>query len=101
MAVEVANPREMVFVSRFAITTSTGVFQMWQQDKLLWSREESLANIQATAFVDLPQYLNADAARIGGTSRAFRHAWGLRVGQHVVERYLSISTDLSLASESA
>lgn len=51
---DVANPQDLQFVSRFALTTSTGSFQMWQQDKLLWTREESLATIRASMLVDLP-----------------------------------------------
>lgn len=49
----------MKFISRFALTTSTGAFQLWQQETLLWTREESLASIQAATFADFP--LNADA----------------------------------------
>ena len=29
--------------------------QLWQQDKVQWTREESLAEIKAAAFVELPE----------------------------------------------
>ncbi|KAG9004471.1 hypothetical protein FRB94_002342 [Tulasnella sp. JGI-2019a] len=62
-ALDVANPGPMQFVSRFALTTSTGSFQMWQQEKLLWVREESLAGIQAATFADFPLgFVEAEAA---------------------------------------
>ncbi|KAG8893750.1 hypothetical protein FRB99_001723, partial [Tulasnella sp. 403] len=52
-AIDVANPSETLFATRFAITTSTGSFQVWQQDQPKWVREESLADIRAATFVDL------------------------------------------------
>lgn len=69
----------MVFVSRFAVTTSSGTFQLWQQEKLLWSREESLANIQAAEYVDLPQYLKDDVTQPDRSNRILRHLKELQV----------------------
>ncbi|KAJ7760203.1 DUF1620-domain-containing protein [Mycena olivaceomarginata] len=40
--------------TRFVITTSTGAVQLWEQDQLVWGREESLAAINRAAFVELP-----------------------------------------------
>ncbi|KAJ7780150.1 DUF1620-domain-containing protein [Mycena maculata] len=39
---------------RLVITTSTGAVQLWEQDQLLWGREEALASIDVAAFVELP-----------------------------------------------
>ncbi|KAF7317656.1 hypothetical protein MKEN_00853200 [Mycena kentingensis (nom. inval.)] len=36
------------------ITTSTGSIQLWDKEKLLWTREEGLAAIDVAAFVELP-----------------------------------------------
>ena len=54
-ALEVANPQPYVFVARSMFTTSTGALQLWQQDAIQWTREESLAEIQSVDFVDLPE----------------------------------------------
>ncbi|KAF8508073.1 DUF1620-domain-containing protein [Gautieria morchelliformis] len=54
-ALEVANPQPYVFVARSMFTTSTGALQLWQQEAVQWTREESLAEIQAVEFVDLPE----------------------------------------------
>lgn len=35
--------------------TSTGALQLWQQDAIKWTREESLAEIQSVEFIDLPE----------------------------------------------
>lgn len=56
----------MLHISRFAVTTSTGTLQTWQQEKLLWTRDESLAYIKAAAFVDLPQRWMGDLYRSDG-----------------------------------
>lgn len=55
VSLDAANPSEMLVVARLLFTTSTGALQLWQHDKLQWTREESLASIQATEFVELPE----------------------------------------------
>jgi ER membrane protein complex subunit 1 len=35
--------------------TTTGAVQLWQQDKVQWTREESLASISVAEFVELPE----------------------------------------------
>ncbi|KAG8863325.1 hypothetical protein FRB96_008816 [Tulasnella sp. 330] len=70
-AIDVANPEEMKFIPRFALTTSTGAFQLWQQQKLLWTREESLASIQSATFADFP--LN-EAAKVIAPEREAKPA---------------------------
>ncbi|KAJ7230405.1 DUF1620-domain-containing protein [Mycena pura] len=47
--------------THLVITTSTGAVQFWDQDQLMWGREEGLAAIDVAAFVELP--LPARAAR--------------------------------------
>jgi ER membrane protein complex subunit 1 len=37
------------------MSTSTGAVQLWQQDKEQWTREEGLANIAVSEFVELPE----------------------------------------------
>ena len=37
------------------MSTSTGAIQLWQQDKEQWTREEGLANIAVSEFVELPE----------------------------------------------
>lgn len=54
-ALEVANPQPYVFVARAMFTTSTGALQLWQQEVVQWTREESLAEVQTLEFVDLPE----------------------------------------------
>lgn len=66
-AIDVANPEQDQYISRFALTTSTGSFQLWQQDHFLWLREESLGNIEDAAIVDFPLQIGennkADASK--------------------------------------
>ncbi|KAJ7065423.1 hypothetical protein C8F01DRAFT_1125582, partial [Mycena amicta] len=40
--------------TRLVITTSTGSVQLWDQEQLVWAREEGLAAIDVAAFVELP-----------------------------------------------
>ncbi|KAF7309403.1 hypothetical protein MIND_00311100 [Mycena indigotica] len=40
--------------TRLAITTSTGSIQLWDNEQLLWTREEGLASIDVAALVELP-----------------------------------------------
>ncbi|KAJ6568389.1 DUF1620-domain-containing protein [Mycena vulgaris] len=49
--------------TRLVITTSTGAIQLWEQDQMLWGREEALATIDVAAFVELP--LPERVARVG------------------------------------
>ncbi|KAH9929331.1 uncharacterized protein B0H18DRAFT_996604 [Fomitopsis serialis] len=55
VAVETANPDGNTIVARLAVTTSTGAIQLWQHDKLQWSREEGLADIKVAELVELPE----------------------------------------------
>ena len=54
---------------------------MWQQDNLGWSREESLAEIEAAAFLELPleQGLSQTLDRGSYAHRLIRHAMVLAV----------------------
>ncbi|KIY53056.1 DUF1620-domain-containing protein [Fistulina hepatica ATCC 64428] len=42
-------------LARLFVTSSTGAVQLWQQDRLQWCREESLASISVSQFVELPE----------------------------------------------
>ena len=55
VAVEAANPESNTIVGRLAVTTSTGAIQLWQYDKLQWSREEGLADIKVAELIELPE----------------------------------------------
>ena len=37
------------------VTTTTGAVQLWQEDMVQWTREESLASISVAEFVELPE----------------------------------------------
>ena len=53
----------MTVVARMVITTSTGAVQLWQQDKMQWSREESLSEIVVAEYVDTPEKQSITAHR--------------------------------------
>ncbi|KAF7371106.1 hypothetical protein MSAN_00745500 [Mycena sanguinolenta] len=53
---------------RLVITTSTGAIQFWEQDQLVWGREESLAAIDRAAFVELPLPEHVARVNIEGES---------------------------------
>ncbi|EIN05678.1 DUF1620-domain-containing protein [Punctularia strigosozonata HHB-11173 SS5] len=55
VAIDAANPQTDTVVSRIVLTTTTGAVQLWTQDKVSWTREESLASISVAEFVDLPE----------------------------------------------
>ncbi|KIY63627.1 DUF1620-domain-containing protein [Cylindrobasidium torrendii FP15055 ss-10] len=55
IAIDAANPSEMRVIGRIFLTTSTGALQLWQHDKLQWTREESLSTIALAEFVELPE----------------------------------------------
>ncbi|ESK86134.1 duf1620 domain-containing protein [Moniliophthora roreri MCA 2997] len=67
LAMDAANPGTFQVLGRLVITTSTGSIQLWQQDKLQWTREESLAEVSVAEFVELPEHiLGASAVSEGG-----------------------------------
>ncbi|KAJ6485547.1 DUF1620-domain-containing protein [Mycena sanguinolenta] len=55
--------------TRLVITTSTGTIQLWEQDQLVWGREESLAAIDRAVFVELP--LSEHVARVNVEGESF------------------------------
>jgi ER membrane protein complex subunit 1 len=81
-ALEVANPQPYVFVARCMFTTSTGALQLWQQEAVQWTREESLTEIQAVEFVDLPEKKIVEDALDGRNfiTRLLRQIKDARVG---------------------
>ncbi|KLO18736.1 DUF1620-domain-containing protein [Schizopora paradoxa] len=55
IAFDAAQPAETVVLGRFVLTTGTGAVQLWQQDKVQWTREESLSEIKVTEMIELPE----------------------------------------------
>lgn len=54
-ALQVPYPQAYDLVPYLSLTTSTGAIQLWQGDRLLWTREESLAHIAVAEMVELPE----------------------------------------------
>lgn len=50
-----ANPDPYRYFARAIYTTSAGTIQQWLQSDVQWTRDESLANVKAVEFVDLPE----------------------------------------------
>lgn len=40
--------------TQLLLTTSTGALQLWQHEKMLWSRDEALSTVRVVAFVSFP-----------------------------------------------
>ncbi|KAJ7709007.1 hypothetical protein B0H17DRAFT_916569 [Mycena rosella] len=55
--------------TRLVITTSTGAIQLWEQEQMVWGREEALATIDVAAFVELP--LPEHVVKVGLGSESF------------------------------
>ena len=45
-------------IGRFVLTTATGAVQLWQHDRVQWTREEALSEIAVAEFVELPEPLS-------------------------------------------
>lgn len=75
-----ANPEAYQVIARLVVTTSTGAVQLWQQDHLLWSREEALADIKVAEFVEL-QERQINASRVG----EFNETYGERLQRQLSE----------------
>ncbi|THH04236.1 hypothetical protein EW145_g5667 [Phellinidium pouzarii] len=54
-ALDAANPSDNVVIGRFVLTTGTGAVQLWQHDRMQWTREEALSEIALAEFVELPE----------------------------------------------
>ena len=52
---DAANPEPYRVLARLFLTTSTGAVQLWQHDKLQWTREEGLSDIRVAEMVELPE----------------------------------------------
>lgn len=68
VAAEAANPEGNTLVGRLVLTTSTGAIQLWQHDKLMWVREEGLADIKIAELVELPE---RKIAHVGDEEESF------------------------------
>lgn len=52
---DATNPSETGADARILVITSTGAVQLWVQDRVQWTREESLSDIKVAEFVELPE----------------------------------------------
>jgi hypothetical protein len=52
---DAANPVGWTVLARVVVTTTTGAVQLWQQEEVQWTREESLTSIAVAEFVELPE----------------------------------------------
>ncbi|KAK1228286.1 hypothetical protein PQX77_008674 [Marasmius sp. AFHP31] len=66
IAMDNANPNPYQVLGRLFLTTTAGTVQLWQQDQLQWSLDESLSQIAHAEFVELPERVLAAAAAEGG-----------------------------------
>ncbi|KAL0064178.1 hypothetical protein AAF712_008900 [Marasmius tenuissimus] len=66
IAMDNANPNPYQVLGRLFLTTTAGTLQLWQQDQLQWSRDESLSQITHAEFVELPERVSTAATAGGG-----------------------------------
>lgn len=69
-------------VIRALLTTSTGSVELYEDDQLVFTREESLSNVKSVVFVDLPeQEVLQQTSRDNETfpDRVLRHSIEARV----------------------
>lgn len=62
--------------SRLVITTTTGAIQLWEQNNLKWTREESLALTAIAELVEIPEKVASEAGHDlneGFVARLTRH----------------------------
>ena len=51
-AMDAANPSDPAVIARFVLTTNTGAVQLWQHDRVQWTREEALSEVEVIEFVE-------------------------------------------------
>lgn len=77
IAYQMSTHEPIVDRFRALVLTSTGALQLWQQEQLIWSREEGLAEIAAITTLELPEKKVEDASKVleheGLVERALRH----------------------------
>lgn len=54
-ALHAAYQKDYDLLPYVALTTTTGAIQLWQGDKIQWTREESLSRIQLAEMIELPE----------------------------------------------
>ncbi|KAI0052505.1 DUF1620-domain-containing protein [Auriscalpium vulgare] len=57
-AIHPAYVKELDLLPYVALTTTTGAVQLWQGDRLQWTREEGLSRIQVAEMIELPEPLS-------------------------------------------
>jgi hypothetical protein len=72
------------------ITTSTGAVQFWEQDQLVWGREEGLAAIDHAVFVELPLPERVARVNVEGESFVSRLTRQIEDAKVCTRRSLSI-----------
>lgn len=76
MALDSENPSGWNVNSRLVITTTTGAIQLWEQNNLKWTREESLALTAIAELVEIPEKVASEAGHDlneGFVARLTRH----------------------------
>lgn len=87
IALDVANPTEDIIIPRFFLTTGTGAVQLWQFDKLQWSREEALSEIKFAEIVELPEK-QAVTTMAGEETENWVERLTRQIGEAKVRRWL-------------
>jgi ER membrane protein complex subunit 1 len=85
-ALDAAHPNPNVIIGRFVLTTSTGSVLVWQHDRLQWTREEALSEVEIAAMVDLPEKQSALAHTSDGSETFFE-----RVRKQFIDAKVSLS----------
>ncbi|KAI0033037.1 DUF1620-domain-containing protein [Vararia minispora EC-137] len=77
-AVHVAYVKETDLLPYVVLTTSTGTIELWQGDRMQWTREEGLSRVRMAEMIELPERLSEggqkDRAKEGFVERVLRHA---------------------------
>ncbi|KAI0318194.1 DUF1620-domain-containing protein [Amylostereum chailletii] len=67
-ALHVAYVKLLDLLPYVVLTTSTGAVQLWQGDRLQWTREEGLSTVQVVEMVELPEPASVHTHGIGHES---------------------------------
>ena len=79
-----------MIIGRFVFTTSTGSVLAWQHDRLQWTREEALSEVEHAELVELPEKQAALAQTVDGDETFLD-----RVSRQLVDVKVSMGESLS------
>lgn len=83
VALDAAKLSDNTVIGRLALTTSTGAVQVWEHDRVIWTREEALSEIEKAILVELPERQAVVSANVDGnegfSSRVARQALDAKV----------------------